>query len=91
MVHNGRNAGTPVIRRLCGQKSNVVITSNGNQMFIIFTSDARNERKGFQATFVEGKHNYIDISFAEILVGSEKIFKLLSHTVKLSIFHIFKI
>ena len=54
VVHNGYNAKALVERRICGKKSDIVITSRWRSLFVIFTSDSYSGAKGFTASFVEG-------------------------------------
>ena len=55
IIHNGGNASAPVLTRICGQKPYLEVTSTGNELFVIFTSDPTREFSGFNATFQSGK------------------------------------
>ena len=61
IVHDGKNAGAPVLIRICGRKTRAEFLSSGNQMFVIFTSDPSSEFRGFRAGFLEGiNFNFVD-------------------------------
>ena len=56
LVHNGPNGAAPVLERICGRKSSVVVTSTVHEIFVIFSSDVTEDRfTGFRASFKEGK------------------------------------
>jgi len=55
IIHDGANAGAPVLMRVCGQQSILRLSSTGNQMFIMFTSDSSELNKGFEASFEQGE------------------------------------
>ena len=58
LIHNGRNAASPVLEKICGNKREVVVTGTTNVMFVIFSSDTSdNSHKGFTASFEQGMYN----------------------------------
>jgi len=79
-VHDGGSAGSPVLIRICGTRSQIEVTSTGNQMFIIFSSDPGRELQGFRASFMEGKlpitkqNNFYELNKKDTVTYSKKAY-----------------
>ena len=55
IVHDGINAGAPLLKKICGRKSKVTVTSTSNKLFVIFSSYIiKTAFTGFRANFREG-------------------------------------
>ena len=55
-VFDGKNINSHSLGRYCGSKLPHPITSSGNQMYMVFYSDASVQRKGFHASHKTGLH-----------------------------------
>lgn len=53
-MFDGENEKSPILGRLCGNKTPDPLIATGNKMFLRFVSDASVQRKGFQATHSTG-------------------------------------
>lgn len=70
-VFDGRNINSHSLGRYCGSKLPHPITSSGNQMYMVFYSDASVQRKGFHAS-----HKTV---CGGVLVATETHQRLFSH------------
>lgn len=54
-VFDGETEKSPILGRLCGNKTPEPLVATGSKMFVRFVSDASVQRKGFQATHSTGQ------------------------------------
>lgn len=54
-IYDGDSPESHTLGRFCGTKEPHPISATGNQMYMIFKSDASVQRKGFQAIHSTGK------------------------------------
>ena len=56
VLYDGDSTDSHILGRFCGSKIPHPILATGNQMFMVFKSDASVQKKGFVATHTTGKH-----------------------------------
>lgn len=61
-IYDGDSADSLTLGRFCGTKGPHPILATGNQMYMVFKSDASVQRKGFLAIHSTGKFFDIDIT-----------------------------
>jgi tolkin protein len=55
VIYDGDSPEANTLGRFCGSKAPHPIIANGNQMFLVFKSDASVQKKGFFASHTTGK------------------------------------
>lgn len=53
-VYDGDTSEDPTLGRFCGLKAPHPIVASGNELYMVFKSDASVQRRGFQATHATG-------------------------------------
>lgn len=53
-LFDGQSADDPLLYRFCGSRRPLTIISSFNMLYMLFKSDATNERRGFNGTHTTG-------------------------------------
>lgn len=61
-IFDGENQYYPLVGKFCGSRKPLTLISSFNMMYLLFRSDATNEKRGFNATHSTGKFNCAQIS-----------------------------
>lgn len=54
-VFDGESIADPALGRFCGSRKPLTLVSSFNMLYLLFRSDATNEKRGFNATHSTGK------------------------------------
>lgn len=69
-VYDGGSIDDPALGRFCGSRRPLTLVSSLNMLYLLFRSDATNEKRGFNATHSTGKFSDIDYKPTD---GSESV------------------
>lgn len=68
-VFDGLGAEDPTLGKFCGTKKPLMIMSSFDKMYLLFKSDATNQRRGFNATHSTGKfYCYCILSYLKFII-----------------------
>lgn len=54
-IYDGASIDYPALGRFCGSRRPLTLVSSLNMLYLLFRSDATNEKRGFNATHSTGK------------------------------------
>ena len=65
-IHNGGSDDSKMVAKLTGTMNETKIAIPGNQIFVVFHTNEKIVRKGFQALIMESKYILIIISYKNL-------------------------